>query len=213
LTTTAQSLIKEVQTLLQDTTGTRWPATDIAVDLNDGQREIAALRPEMFVTKSTLTTVAGAHQTLPTACVNFMGMPRVTNGGAMTKVDRNLLDALDPSWYTGTTTAALRHYCYDPATPNLVDVNPPATAGTSVDIVYSTLPADIATPSGALWSTATGNISVDDVFKNALTHFCMFRALARDAESASGELSALHYQLFKAGVTGDVAPSAGVAPK
>lgn len=214
MTITAQSIIKDIQTALQDESGVRWPATEIAGYINDGQREIAVLRPEMFVVSAVLSLAAGAKQTLPAACIDFMDMPRLTSGGALTKTDRAVLDALSPGWYLFTQTASLKHFCYDPKTPQVVYTYPPAAASTSVDIVYSALPADIAAPSGAAWSTASGNISADDIFKNALFHYALFRAWGKDAEfGGNATLSATHYQLFKAGAASDVVPAVAVSPK
>lgn len=213
MTTTVQSVLKEVQTALNDLEGIRWTAIELGEYLNDGQRDIAALRPDMFVTQTTLVCVTGAKQTLPTACVNFMDMPRVTGGASMRKVDRWVLDALTPSWYSDTPTAALKHYCYDTNQPNVVYVYPPAIAATSVDVVYSTLPADITAPSGAPYSTATGNVSVDDIFKNALIHFILFRAFAKDAEfGGNAAFSSAHYGMFKTSVGSDVAAATASAP-
>jgi hypothetical protein len=214
MTTTVQSVLKEVQTALQDESGVRWSAVELAEHLNDGQREIAVIRPEMFVVNDVLSCAAGAKQALPAACINFMDAPRITNGSSIRKVDRWILDSVLPSWYDSTKTAALKHFCYDPNQPNTLYVYPPAIAATSIDIVYSTLPQDVQTPGGAAYSTATGNISVDDIFKNSLIHFCLFRAYSKDAEFGGNvALSTAHYSMFKTCVANDVSASVTVAPK
>jgi len=214
MTTTAQSIIKEVQVLLQDVDGTRWPATELVDHLNDGQREIAVLRPDMFAVVAPLVLAAGSTQALPAACVTFMGMPRNTNGAPITKVDRWTLEAVLPGWATGAASATIQHFMYDDRMPKQVLVYPPAIVGTSVDIEYSTIPAGTPAASGAGWATVTGNIDCDDTTKNPLIHWCLFRAFAKDAEfGGNAAMSSAHYQLFKTGLGSDSATSTAVAPK
>lgn len=213
MTTTAKSIIKDVQVDLQDEGGTRWPASDLVGYLNDGQREIAVLRPEMFAVTAPLVLAGGARQLLPDVCINLMEVPCITGGRAISKVDRSDLDAINPSWYSLPKTGDLQHFCYDAKTPRVMYAYPPAVAGTSVDIVYSVLPIDVEAPSGPSWSNVTGNIGCDDIFKNALRHYMLFRAYAKDAESGSSELSSAHYQLFKTFVGSDVSAGVSVSPK
>jgi len=214
MTITAQSIIKEVQVLLQDVDGIRWPATELVDHLNDGQREMAVLRPDMFSVLAPMVLVAGATQALPAACLTFMGMPRNTLGLPITRVDRAMLDAVMPGWAYTTAKSVLRHYMYDERLPKQVLVYPPAKAGTSVDIEYATLPTGTPAASGATWNTVTGNIDCDDTCKNPLIHWCLFRAWAKDAEfGGNATLSAAHYQLFKAGLGSDAATAAAVTPK
>lgn len=199
MTTTAQSIIKTAQELLQDD-GTRWPATELVAHLNDGQREIATLRPDVFAVTASVS-VTGVKHTLPTACVDLVEIPRNTSGSAITQVDRKMLDAVEPGWYTKTASATIKHFTYDVREPDVFYTYPPAASGASVDMVYSTAPTDVATPSGASYTTVNGNISCRDEFKNALLHFVLFRAWAKDAEfGGNAALSASHYTLFKSGV-------------
>lgn len=213
MTTTAQSIIREAQELLQDTEGTRWPATELVAHLNDGQRDIATIRPDLFTILAAIALVAGPRQALPAACVDFVEMPRNTNGAALRQADRNMLDAVEPSWYTKAGVQTIKHFCYDAREPNVFWVYPPAAVGASVDAVYSTMPADVATPSGASYTTVAGNIDCPDVCKNSLLHFVLFRAFAKDAEfGGNAAMSAANYQLFKAGIAADAATGQAIKP-
>lgn len=197
MTITAQSIVQEAQELLQDVAGVRWPAAELVNHLNDGQRELATLRPDWYATNAPLVLVAGAKQTLPAACISFMDLVRNTNGQAIIQVEQRMLDAFNPSWYTGTSSGTIQHFTYDPRNRDTLFVYPPAIAGTSVDAVYSVMPADIPAPGGSAYTTVTGTLTGKDSIKNPLLHFVLFRAFAKDAEfGGNAAMSASHYQLF-----------------
>ena len=214
MATTVLSILQEAQDQLNDSAGTRWPATELARHLNDGQRETCNLRPDAFATSGEITLVAGIKQTIPGACVKFMGVTRNTSGLPITKVDKALLEASDPTWTTRAQTGVIKHYCYDPMYATAFDVYPPALVGTKVDGVWAAMPADVATPSGAAYTTATGNITAPDEFKNALLNFVLYRAFSKDAEyGGNALLSAAHFSLFKSGLGDDYSTKAVVQPK
>ena len=212
MTTTAQSIITTAMTLLQDD-GTRWPATELVRHLNDGQREIAMLAPDTFVTTIDLTLDAGPKQALPTDCAKLVEIARNTDGAAVTQVDRAMLDAVEPSWYTKTASATIRHTCYDLRDPEVFWVYPPALVTASLDVTYCIQPRDVPVPGGPLDSNVTGVISCKDAHKNALLHFVLFRAYLKDAEfGGNATLSASHYAQFKQGLQLDSATTEAVMP-
>lgn len=214
MTITAQSIIQEAQEILQDIAGVRWAATELVAHLNDGQRELATLRPDWYATNAALVLALGAKQALPVACVNFMDITRNTNGPAITQVEQRMLDAIDRSWYTKTPVAVIKHFTYDPRNRDVLFVYPPAIAGTSVDAVYSVMPADIPAPGGAPYTTVNGTLTGKDSIKNPLLHFVLFRAFAKDAEfGGNATMSASHYQLFVSLVGGSAATGAAVKPE
>ncbi|MFZ2306840.1 MAG: DUF6682 family protein [Rhodoferax sp.] len=210
MTTTAQSIVFEVQTTLQDLDGIRWPADEIVRSLNDAQREIVSKRPETAETTVEMDLVAGAKQTTPSDCCKLIEIPRNTNGPAIRVADRALLDALDPGWYTKPGVKTIKHVTHEASRPNTFYAYPPAGAGASVDLVYAPYPTDVPVPGGVTYAQVTGDIDVDDVFKNALIHFCLFRAFSKDAEfGGNAGLAGTHYGLFKSEVGADEAPAAG----
>jgi hypothetical protein len=209
VTTTAQSIIKQAHELLQDPDGIRWKATELVAHLNDGQRALLDLRPEMFAVTAATALVAGPKQTTPAACANLMEIPRNTNGGAIYPVDRAMLDSVSPDWYTMTSTLKVKHTMVDAREPDVYYVYPPAAVGASVDLVYAAWPADVATPIGVTAATVTGNVSVDDSLKIALLHFVVARAYMVDAEfGGNANLAATHLQLFAAAAGGTKPPVA-----
>ena len=213
MTIPAQTVVQEIQLLLQDPLGTRWPAWELVYHLNDGQREIAAMRPDMFVKTVSYPLAYGARQRAPDDCVKLVELTRNTDGVAIRQVERNTIDAVEPNWYQRARTNVIKNFTYDLRDPGTFYVYPPARGGTSVELVYSTAPVEIAPPIGDTSASVAGNIGVNDVFKNALIHFVLFRAFIKDAEyAANATLSAAHYQMFKAAVTDEFAARQAVRP-
>lgn len=213
MATTVLSILREVQQILQDESGIRWPAPELAEHLNDGQREVASLRPDMMTTAAALALVAGAKQALPSNCSKLIEIPRNTSGKSVRQIDRNMLDAIEPSWYTRNQVVTIDHFTHDPRDPLVFYVYPPAAVGASLDLIYSALPTDVAVPSGPAWTTATGNISVNDIFKNALLNWCLFRAYSKDAEFGGNATSAAaFYQLFRSALVDETTPRNTVKP-
>jgi len=201
MTTTVASIITEVKTILQDD-GTRWPTTELLSYLNDGQREIATIRPDLFVVTQAIPLVTGVKQTIPDACINLIEFTRNTDGAAIRQTDRTMLDLTEPGWYSKTPSKTIKHFCYDPREPDAFYVYPPAAVGASVDAVMSKMPDD-----------AVVNINCKDTCKNPLIHFTLFRAYQKDAEfGGNAALSAAHYQLFKDTLSQDAAAGQALTP-
>ena len=79
MATTVQSVIDRVQTVLQDTTGVRWPVVaELVLWINDAQREIALLKPDASAINETITLADGTKQDIPSA------------GNRLLKVVRNM---------------------------------------------------------------------------------------------------------------------------
>lgn len=211
----AQSIIARAAELLNDLEGVRWPATDLVAHLNDGQRALVAVRPDATASPLDLVLVAGPRQTLPDAVNQLMNIHRNTTGKqrVVRQTTRDVLDAVAPNWTAGQPRAEIIHFMYDPRIPRVFDVYPPAMPGVQVDATVSLLPVDIPAPAGPLAANVTGTIAVNEIHANALLHFVLFRAFAKDAESGgNADLSAAHYSAFTAAIGGQLQASAMVAP-
>jgi hypothetical protein len=178
-TITAQSIIDKAQIILQDTTGIRWPEeTELLGWLNDGQREVAILRPDASTVTANMTTVAGTKQSLPAAGTALVNVMRTVGGNAIRKVPQEILDAQRPGWHAESSGAA-KHYTYDPRTPRIFYVYPPSAGSVQLEIKYQAAPADVA--------TIGGTITIDDVYANALIDYILFRAYSKDAEYTAND--------------------------
>ena len=208
MTVTVQSVVDRAQTVLQDTTGVRWPVvSELVLWVNDAQREIALLKPDASAVNATVTLATGTKQSIPTAGNRLLGVVRNmsaassgTGKRAVRLVDRAVLDSQTPDWHdpavTGSAahTTVVKHFVYDETNPRNFYVYPGVAGNAYLEIVYSSNPATVA---------QSGNLSIPDVFANAIMNYVLYMAYMKDAEFAgNAQRAGTHFQLFTASVTG-----------
>lgn len=207
---TVQSVIDRVQTVLQDTTGVRWPVVDeLVLWVNDAQREIALLKPDASAANDTVTLVTGTKQSIPSDGNRLLKVVRnmsAASGGtgkrAVRLVNREVLDAQTPDWHDATSSsgtdaahgAIVKHYLYDEANPRNFYVYPGVEGNAYLEIIYSGNPAVV---------TLSDSLSIPDIFANAILNYVLYMAYMKDAEFAgNANRASTHFQLFTASVTG-----------
>ena len=214
----AQSIIRRCIETLQDNTSVRWPVNELVRYLNDGQREVVLHRPDAMVTSATVTCVPGTKQTLPANGAKLIEVVRNARAAgtkrAVRMVNREILDAQTPGWHAIAGADDVLHFMYDPRDPRVFYVYPPATAATQLDIVYAAYPADIAEPAdGALFTAVTGNISLPDIYGNALQDYILYRAYSKDSEYAgNAQRAQAHYAAFANALGIEIKATIAVAP-
>lgn len=201
MATTAQSIIRRVSDTLFDVTSVRWTADRLVRYLNDGQREIVTLRPDAMNTAIDHPLVAGAKQAIPTNGEKFitaLANASPSSKRACTKVDRALLDSQIPGWRGMAGATEILHWMYDPLEPKAFEVYPPAAAsGAVLMIEYAKRPTDIVEPAaGSLYTAVTGDISVGDLFGNALQDYILYRCHAENTQYAQPARAQAHYAAF-----------------
>ncbi len=214
MTTTAQSLVQRIVDISQDKTSIRWPVNEIIRAINDAQREVILYRPDAMVTNATMPLVVGPKQTLPSNGTKLIDIPRNTNGASIRLTNREILDAQTPGWYNLPGVLNPVHYMYDIRDPKVFYVYQPAAAGASLDIVYSATPTDVTSVAeGSLYTAVTGNISVPDIYANAVVDFALFKIYLKDAEYAGNSNRAqMHYTLFSNALGNEFKSTASFAP-
>jgi hypothetical protein len=208
MTVTVQSIIDRTQVILQDTTGVRWPVVaELVLWVNDAQREIALQKPDATATNTTVTLVTGTKQSIPAAGNRLLNVVRNmsaassgTGKRAVRLVDRTVIDAQTPDWHdpaaTGGAahTTVVKHFVYDETNPRNYYVYPGIAGNAYLEIVYSSNPATVA---------QSGNLSIPDIFANAIMNYVLYMAYMKDAEFAgNAQRAGTHFQLFTASVTG-----------
>lgn len=211
-TITANAILTKAKTLLQDTTSVRWGDAELLGWLNDGQRAVAMLRPDVSSKLVSLALVAGTRQSIPAdgtavmRVVRNMGAGGTTPGRAVRHVPMELLDSNLPGWHTVTPSAEILHAAVDVRVPRTFYVYPPATAGTQVELMYAAPPADV----GAVGDT----ITIDDVFSAPLVDYVCFRAYSKDQDmSGNAERATAHFQLFTDSLNGKAQADSVMAVK
>ena len=214
MTITAKSLVQRIVDISQDKTSVRWPVNEIIRAINDAQREIILYRPDAMVTNATLALVAGTKQALPTNGTKLIDVVRNTGGGAIRQINREILDAQTPGWHGIAGVLKPVHYMYDIRDPKVFYVYQPALSTSSLDIVYSAVPTDIAeVAEGSLFEAVTGNISVPDIYANAVVDYGLYRIYLKDAEYAGNAARAqAHYTMFGNALGNEFKATAAFAP-
>lgn len=210
MTVSAQSVINRVQVALQDTTGIRWPEAELLLWLNDAQREIVLYKPDAGAVNEVMQLVPGTRQSIPATgnrllrITRNMGSNDLTNPGrAVRIVSREILDGQYPDWHSKSLSAGtdaahgatVKHYCYDEQDPRHFYVFPGVEGSAHLETVYSNNPVEI--------TATTSDLTIPDIFSNAITDYILYRAYMKDAEySANNERATTHFKLFMTSVTG-----------
>lgn len=208
MTVAVNTIVSRAQTILQDTTGIRWPTTELVDWINDAQREIVLFKPDAGATTAVIAMAVGTKQDIPAGGNRLLRVIRnmsALSGGlgrrAVRIVEREILDAQVPDWHNPSVTGdaahatTIKHYCYDEQNPRSFYVYPGASSTSAwLEIVYAADPAAV---------TAGQNISIPDVFANAILDYVLYRAYSKDADyTAHSARAGAHFQMFMTSVTG-----------
>lgn len=211
-TITAQSVVDKVQVILQDTTGVRWPDSELLDWLNDGQREIVLYKPNAFIKNLAVRMAGGTKQSLPADGVQLidvvrnMGTNGNTPGRAVRITMREVLDSQLPDWHSETPSSVVKHYVYSLLDPKNFYVYPPQPAAGQgyVELVYGASPTD---------TTLGGTITLDDIYQNVLVDYILYRAYSKDTEYAADQnRAATHQNAYIAALTGKAKVEVGANP-
>jgi hypothetical protein len=224
MTITAQSILERATDLLQDKGSIRWTMGELVRWLNDAQRTVIKLRPDSMNVTATMTLATGPRQDLDDA--SFVLLPvklvEITRNVAATSkkkavrlVERSILDAHEPGWYSLPSTVNIQHYTFDPRDPKTFYSYPPATTLAQLEVKYSAYPSDIDAPAdNALYGDVTGDISLPDIYADDLLNIVMFRAYSKDAEfSDKAALAANYLTLVTASLGAEIQATLAVGPK
>lgn len=213
----AQSILWQAARDLNDETNVRWSTGDLVNYFNDGQRDILSHRPDARNVAVDHPLVAGAKQALPANGEKLIDVLNNTTGArrAITKVDRRLLDTQVRGWRGLTGSTEILHFMYDEREPKAFEVYPPAAVGANVAIEYAAVPTDIPTPApGTTTAAITGNLSLSDLFGNAIRNYLMFRAYSKNTEfTANPALAAAFYSAYANDLGIEARGTVAVSPK
>ena len=199
MTIAAQEIIRRVTDTLYDVTSVKWPVDRLVRYFNDGQRDIVTHRPDAMNTAVNHALVLGHKQTLPAGGEKLIRVLANTTGNkrAVTQVKADLLNNQVFNWRSITPTVEILHWMYDPVEPKAFDVYPPAAVGANLELEYAAVPTDITPPAaGSLYTAVTGNMSVGDLFGNALQDYILYRCHAENTQQAQPARAQSHYATY-----------------
>ena len=220
-TVLVRDLITRAQTILQDTTSTRWPVEELIGWLNDSYREIILARPDANSETGTFTCEQGTRQNLARASGGFPNALRLldvvrnvastSSKRAIRHIDRQILDDQRRGWHAETPTVNVEHFMFDPRLPRSFLVYPPATSQAQLEVVFSSVPL-AHTVADAESSSAT--IRIVDSYANAMLDYILYRAYTKDAEyAANAQRATAHYQAMATALGIKTQTDLGVDPK
>lgn len=219
MTTAAKDLLHEVVDVLQDPTSITWTMAELVRILNGVQVQILELRPDALATNAALALVAGTKQALPTTAAKLIKAVKNTASKKPVTLcqDPDILDVCSPGWHAMTGVVDIVHYLYDERDAMTFYVHPPAagSGSPSLDIVYAAYPTAIAVPAdNTIWSDVVGNVSVRDIFVNALREGVLWRACAKQTDVAPNAARALaHQQNFASMLGVEIKATLAVSPR
>lgn len=187
-------ILDRANTILVDTTKTRWTYDELLTWYNDAVLAIVNIRPDALMVNTTFTVLANSSkQVLPADGLRWIDvMYEVATGRPITKTDRRQLDDQVPNWHKNT--GDVRAYVFDPRDPKHIYVHPQPTTDTDLMVCYSVAPTQVAI---ANFDTDTTLIQIDDNYVSTLVDFVVYRAYSKDADyAANAQRAANHYQAF-----------------
>jgi hypothetical protein len=193
-TLTGTALVNRARRILQDqaTGGTRWLDAELLDWINDAQREIVLLKPNSKSVTSNVQLITGTKQTLPPTGIQLLDVIRNANGPAITRVEREIMDAENRNWHISTANATVIHYVFSEDAPDTYYVYPPqpGSGQGQIEIVYSAAPVDLV----ALSNT----IDVNDIYSGPIVDYILYRSYSKDTEYAGNDQRAAnHYGAFQ----------------
>lgn len=194
----SSTIIGKAKLLLQDETSIRWTESELTGWIASALAEIVLMKPNACVKNKSITLTSGSKQSIAAGDIQLIDVIRNVGGGAITLVNRNVLDVTIPGWHT-STAGTPKHWCFDPRDPKTFYVYPPASSG-SVEATVATMPATVA--------------DLDDVYEAPVLDYLMYRAYSKDSEhTANMQRSTSHYQAFVGSLQGKLQGEAVFAPK
>lgn len=199
-------ILRRAMRTLNDPQNVRWSMEELLDWLNDGQNEVAILRPdasavvtsfalEALTTKQAIPATSQINATRLIDVIRNMGGDGATPGRPIRLVEREELDQYRPSWHTDTAATSIQNYVFDARAPRTFYVYPrPATAIT-VEAALSVVPTKV-TVNGVSSGITDSVIGLDDVYATALYDYVCFRALKKNTDSKNDGEADRAYQAF-----------------
>jgi hypothetical protein len=187
--------ITGAHTVLNDVARARYTDANTFLYAQDAVREIAMLRPDLFVTTTNIACVAGTRQSLGADGLYVIDVIGVVGGRAVTKADLKTLARYNPNWQNDDAGECENWFpLYDDQTkrpqPQFI-IYPPASVGQVLTVQHAYDP--LATPPSA----ASETVPLPDQLKPAVEAYIVFRAESVDDEHVNSGRAAQFYTSFQ----------------
>ena len=172
----------------------RWTDAELVRWINDFRIAAITRLPSAFAITAVRTLAQGTKQAIPDDGTMLFDVVRnlandgVTPGRAIRRTDRQAIDDYDPDWHSATPASTISQFTYDDRAPNVFFVNPPAVAGTKVEILSPAIPA--------AGSAMKDTIDIGLQYMEAIVNYVAYRAKSKDSEYANAAEAAAYYGAF-----------------
>src|SRR5215471_4120337 len=120
MTVAASTILARVRTQLIDELVTkRWSDDELLAWLSDGQRTLVAADPTLGEQTSPVQLDVGTKQSIPDGAFMLldikrnMGLDGATPGRAVSVINRENMDRVDPNWHASRRSEVTQHFIYD----------------------------------------------------------------------------------------------------
>lgn len=192
---TPQSIINLTRHVLQDVgvnaMAFRQADEELLLYVQEGVREIALMRPDLFSTVVQFACVPGQCEQAITYAQGqrIVDVLCITGGAAVWMTDRASMDAFRPSWRTDAAGPAENWFPLQ-ADPLRFFIYPKAPDPQSLDIRVLRVPA-------ANYALDTTITDLPETFEPALADYVIYRSESKDDENVLTERAAAHFTAFK----------------
>lgn len=212
---TAAEVMTRAQYILQDAGSVRWTPIELRLWINDALREIAIRKPNATAASIEMDLVVGTYQTLPAGYQSLLRITRnlVTldasvskrgGGRVITPVAREVMDAQLPGWQDTAVlpySRVVMHYIEEIIDRRSFYVVPGNDGDGVVEAIVSKIPAEVPVPTAPASAldvaSYTTNVDVQDVYRNAIVDYMLYRAFSKDMQLAGAfERAQAHFAQF-----------------
>jgi hypothetical protein len=199
----AKDVMIAASNILQDAGTIRWTPPELLSYLNEGVREIVAIKPNAASITVDLPLIAGPKQTLPDNYTVLSRAIRNTVSGKPIRVldRREILDSQIPGWMNTTTLAYaldISYLIHDMTDPRTFFVAAGALITSSIEVVVGVMPDPVAAGASILdVMSYTASVGLPDLYRNCLIDYVLYRAFSKDAGIAgAAQRAQAHKGLF-----------------
>jgi hypothetical protein len=179
-------VLARVRDIISDPNERRWQDDELLRWVDDAQRLIVQVKPEINAEFIELTLADGARQRLHDRMARLIDIP------LLTEVDKDWLDQYLPTWQTSSSSNAPYEYMRDPD-KRVFYVYPPAIDGAKVTLHVGMVPATI--------EANDDELVIESEHIRAVAEFVCYKALSKDStnpmnkELADGYLAQFYSSL------------------
>jgi hypothetical protein len=193
--TSNEILLSVSVNLLNDNGFVRWSKQELLDNLNDAQNAVVIRRPDALIEDvDDFVCVEGTKQQLPSGGILLVSVDRNATGRAIRgPFDKDTLNRQYPEWHASPIAKEVELYLYNERKPKVFDVYPGVEDGVVISIAYSKTPHTITMTE----NDADAPIEINDIYKNALIEWMLYRCYSKDSEYADPNKSLMHLNAFK----------------